>query len=133
MAIHDANLLRRFRVECLDKAERNIKEFTRKNQTVLTERITDTVDHLKVKHAESILESSYKLYSAAASFGRQDISNLADLLNRMMRNPALATSDEVIEAFEDALIRISAFTRPHVAEEKQILDGIYKVLRKYTP
>ena len=131
MAKHDANLLRRFRVECLHQADKSVKKFTQKNKKVLTERITDAVNDLKVQDTKNIMHSAYKLYSAATSFGRPDISNLADLLKRMMRNPDLAASEEVLKAFEDALIEFSGFDRPQAAREKKILDSIYNVLRKH--
>lgn len=131
MAVHDANLLRRFRVECLSKAEKSVQDYTRKNKKVLTELITIAVNDLKSGDTEAIMDSSYKLYSAATSFSRPDISNLADLLKRMMRNPALATSKEVLKSFEDALIELSALPRPSGIQEKKVLDGLYKVLRKH--
>ena len=131
MAVHDVNLLRRFRVECLSKAEKSVQNYTRKNKKVLTELITTAVDDLKSGDPEAIFDSSYKLYSAATSFSRPDISNLADLLKRTMRNPALAASKEVLKSFEDALIELSALPRPSGIQEKKVLDGLYKVLRKH--
>lgn len=132
MATHDINLLRRFRVECLSKAQKNIAEFTKKNSKIHTELLTNVVDDLKSRDPKAILRSSYKLYSAASTFGRPDISNLADLLNRMMRNDALSSSKEVLKIFEEALITFSAFEHPWPDREKKILDNIYKILRKHS-
>ena len=132
MATHDINLLRRFRFECVAKANKNIKAYTKKNKKVLTQLITKAVNDLKRRDPKAIQESSYKLYSAAATFDRPDISNLSDLLKRMVKNPALASSDEVLLAFEEALITFSSFERAKPDQEKKILDALYKVLRKHS-
>ncbi len=131
MAVHDVNLLRRFRGDCLSRAEKSVQNYTKKNKKVLTELITKAVNDLKARDTIAIYESSYKLYSAAASFDRPDISNLSDLLKQMMRNPVLGKSHDVLTAFEDALIELSGLERPDAAKEKKILDGLYKVLRKH--
>ena len=132
MAIHEVNILRKFRVECLSKAEKNVQYYTTKNKKVLTELITKAVDDLKSRDSQAIIASSYKLHSAASSFSRPDISNLADLLKRMMKNPAFATSEKVLKSFEEALIELSGIERPSAAQEKKALDSIYKVLRTYS-
>jgi len=132
MAKHDINLLRRFRLECLSKADKNLQYFTNKNKKVLTELITNAVNDLKSRDTKAIFSSSYKLYSAASTFNRPDISNLSDLLKQMMRNPALASSNEVLKSFEIAIIEMSALGQPQADKEKKILDELYKVLRKHS-
>lgn len=129
MAAHNANLVHKFRLECLSKADRNIQYFTSRNQKVFLEIITTAIDGLKSGDVDVIMESSYKLHSAASSFLRPDISNIADLLKRMIKNKVFAESNEVLKSFENALIELSTLDRPSVAQEKKTLDSIHKVLR----
>lgn len=129
MVIHDTKALHKFRLECLSKADKNIHYFTSRNQKGFNEIIATAIDDLKSRDADVIMESSYKLHSAASSFRRSDISNIADLLKRMIKNKAFAGSDEVLKSFEIALIELSNLDRPSSAQEKKILDSIHKVLR----
>lgn len=129
MVTHDAKALHKFRLECLAKADNNIHYFISRNQKSFHEIISTAIEDLKSRDADVIMESSYKLHSAASSFRRPDISNIADLLKRMIQNKVFARSDEVLESFETALLELSNLDRPSPAQEKKTLDSIHNVLR----
>ena len=123
--------LKKLKAGYLEAAQKNMAKFVKENRAVLQQLNEATLDSLKAGDTPGIATAAYNLFTAAQSFGRQDITNIAEMLHKTIKKPKFAQEQEVLVIFEKAL-RVLGGREWAVPElESSISKNIHEVLRKF--
>ncbi len=121
--------LKKLRAGYIAAAEQNVAEFINTNRPSLQQFITATIENLEARDTSGVKIASYQLFSAAKSFDRLDLTNISEMLYKLMGRPQYANDENVFQVFEMA---VKTLARSDIADQKledEITLKIYEVLR----
>lgn len=122
--------LKRLRSNLIASAELSVSKFVSENKMVLPQYVELTVEKVKARDKKGTKEAAYQLCSAAKSFNRPDLTNIAEILFKTMDRPKYAQEDTIFQVFELALITLSNNTLADKETEDEVTKGIYEALKK---
>lgn len=121
--------LRKLRSGYITSAEENVSNFVKENKAILPQLVETLIYNLKTKNISGAQTISYELLSSAKSFGRGDLSNIADILSKALKKE-IYHGDETLKLFGKAFTVL--FKKPVYDPdlEKVITKSIFEHLRK---
>ncbi len=119
------------RLRLITNASESVADFVDKNKAVLPQLVDATLEQLKAENIDGILTSSYQLFSSARNFGRDDITFVAEMLYKAMKQTKFSSEPKVLVAFEVALDTLGKSSTTDSELLKEMSDNIYDTLRKY--
>jgi len=121
---------KKIRSHYLSVAEESVANFVIKNSAVLPQLIEAVLNPLKTGDIGGVSAASYQLFSAAKSFGREDITFVAEMLYKSMKQRKFASEPKVLMVFEKALHALGHSPNANPKLLKSLSDTIYAALRK---
>lgn len=118
------------RLRLISNANESVVDFVEKNKAVLPHLVEATLDQLKAGDIDGISTSSYQLFSSAKSFGRDDITFVAEMLYKSMKQTKFSSEPTVLTAFENALDTLGKSPNEDPRLLKELSDHIYLTLRR---
>lgn len=127
--MHNLHEIKKLRKNLIASAQQNVNKYISENRADLPQFIEVTIEKIDARDISGVKITAYQLFSAAKSFNRLDITNIAEMLYKIMNRPTYANDVNVLEVFGMVLRTLANSTMVDKNLENLVTKKIYEVLR----